>query len=1008
MKHAAYGLVAAFLATGVYGAIPTTAEGWYEPEGGFTAQSGTGTIYYGYDRATGQWQTTTVTVDEQGNIEGGDIDFGRDYDLMTAYQALTKALYNEAYNAVQDEAIQTIGKNLHALTSKDGIHIRNENTGQEFTIKFGGSIASAVSGSTGDIPATSDAEDPTDKKSIDWTDNGKLELKGWAAQDVSGSFWDSSPGPVGVPVRTGYGGAAMAYRNWYGVDGLSLAPESSTHKLELNGWYDAPATMTPLAEAITKEHKGTFDSYDLVVRNSSKGLNYVSLGTLDIGGARVDGSSITTNAADGAESDGAASLYGWSGANVYASSTNPNIPYADGSGQLAWQGVLDFFNTGLFDLTESGKVNLKGVTAGEDDLRVMTVSASDSGAAITSSSISTMIDAPLDMDSNKITVDGWGDATPSAASTLAESLTSGTGYVNDPSRSTSLLARTSSGGVSYMAIGSLSSAPGPDGKSVVTNGGEVAVNGYAEADIGAVAYKTADGLEWRVPEDITLVDGSSITTNAEDGASSSGVASLYGWADAAAEDFPRKGSGGHLEWTSPGDLVDGSSIAWAEVDGGKKFEVRDAHVYAGQHSRHYFGTSNDKTASLGWHELPNVTTNRVEGDNITIASMVDEQEPGLKLLGLKGWNKGWGGDPLFVVNAGGSVGYIPLPALTNLAACACTQKWENVTEWIGGGAEVDDGGGLALPNDSLDEYLYDTLGYVYSTTPDNLHFDNDGEGVEASFGAPVNWADGESVEAVDGTYQVKGWADASACAASVSTMLSSPGGSDATTHLFLAKKTDTGALHYVSIGNGVKSGAEVDDTTITTNASHGAVSSGSASIYGWSSAANDTYLSKNASGNLEWRQVAGGGAPVDDVSITTNTTHGAVTSGVAGLFGFADAPLGTVPIAVSDGGTKKLGWGTTGNFGITATKNGANWIYTVDGGYFTRARTQTYVSGITVSTSGYVYLKVPLGTGSSASIVLESATKTSDSSYTYILLYYCNVSMGVADYRGAPHIQVWE
>jgi len=790
MKHAAYGLVAAFLATGVYGAIPTTAEGWYEPEGGFTAQSGTGTIYYGYDRATGQWQTTTVTVDEQGNIKGGDIDFGRDYDLMTAYQALTKALYNEAYNAVQDEAIQTIGKNLHALTSKDGIHIRNENTGQEFTIKFGGSIASAVSGSTGDISATSDAEDPTDKKSIDWTDNGKLELKGWAEQDASGSFWDSSPGPVGVPVRTGYGGAAMAYRNWYGVDGLSLAPESSTHKLELNGWYDAPATMTPLAEAIAKEHKGTFDSYDLVVRNSSKGLNYVSLGTLDIGGAPVDGSSITTNSTDGA--------------------------------------------------------------------------------------------------------------------------------------------------------------------------------------------------------------------------SESGVASLRGWSDAEADDFPRKGSDGHLEWKSPDDLVDGSSIAWAEVDGGKKFEVKDAHVYAGQHSRHYFGTSNDKTASLGWHELPNVTTNRVEGDNITIASTVDAQDPGLKLLGLKGWNKGWGGDPLFVVNAGGSVGYIPLPALTNLAACACTQKWENVTEWIGGGAEVDDGGGLTLPNDSLDGYLYDTLGYVYSTTPDNLHFDNDGEGVEASFGAPVNWADGESVEAVDGTYQVKGWADASACAASVSTMLSSPGGSDATTHLFLAKKTDTGALHYVSIGNGVKADAEVDDTTITTNTAHGAVTSGEASIYGWSSAANDTYLSKNASGNLEWRQVAGGGAPVDDVSITTNTTHGAVTSGVAGLFGFADAPLGTVPIAVSDGGTKKLGWGTTGNFGITATKNGANWIYTVDGGYFTRARAQTYVSGITVSTSGYVYLKVPLGTGSSATIVLESATKTSDSSYTYILLYYCNVSMGVADYRGAPHIQVWE
>lgn len=720
VKKAAYGLLAAFLAAGVYGAIPTTAEGWYEPEGGFTAQSGTGTIYYGYDAKTHQWQTTTVTVDGQGKIEGGDIDFGRDYDLMTAYQALTKALYNEAYNAVQDEAIQTIGKNLHALTSKDGIHIRNENTGQEFTIKFVGSIASAVSGSTGDISATSDAEDPTDKKSIDWTGNGKLELKGWAEQDASGSFWDSSPGPVGVPVRTGYGGAAMAYRNWYGVDGLSLAPESSTHKLELNGWYDAPATMTPLAEAIAKEHKGTFDSYDLVVRNSSKGLNYVSLGTLDIGGAPVD--------------------------------------------------------------------------------------------------------------------------------------------------------------------------------------------------------------------------GSSITTNAEDGASSSGVASLYGWADAAAEDFPRRGSDGHLEWKSPGDLVDGSSIAWAEVDGGKKFEVKDAHVYAGQHSRHYFGTSNDKTASLGWHELPNVTTNRVEGDNITIASTVDEQDPGLKLLGLKGWNKGWGGDPLFVVNAGGSVGYIPLPALTNLVACACTQKWERVAEWIGDGEIGDDG--LAFDTDSLDQYLYGSLGYIYSTTPDNLHFDNDGEGIEASFDAPVNWADGDSVEAVDGAYQVKGWADASACAANVSAMLSSPDGSDATTHLFLAKKTDTGALHYVSIGDGVKAGADVDDTTITTNTAHGATTSGSASLYGWSSAANDTYLSKNESGALEWRKVDVMPG-VDDTTIATNTSNQLV------IKGFATAANNSIPWK---NGSGEFVWGGASTVtnkvlagaGINITDNG--------GGAITISAQSYSLSGETVQT----------------------------------------------------------
>ena len=113
MKHAAYGLLAAFLASGVYGDIPTTAEGWYTPSGGFTATSGTGTIYYGYDSKTGMWKETTVTVDSEGNVTNGDdIPFQRNFDLMTAYQALVKACANEAVLGNHAEAIETIAKNL--------------------------------------------------------------------------------------------------------------------------------------------------------------------------------------------------------------------------------------------------------------------------------------------------------------------------------------------------------------------------------------------------------------------------------------------------------------------------------------------------------------------------------------------------------------------------------------------------------------------------------------------------------------------------------------------------------------------------------------------------------------------------------------------------------------------------------------------------------------------------------------------------------------------------------
>ena len=189
------------------------------------------------------------------------------------------------------------------------------------------------------------------------------------------------------------------------------------------------------------------------------------------------------------------------------------------------------------------------------------------------------------------------------------------------------------------------------------------------------------------------------------------------------------------------------------------------------------------------------------------------------------------------------------------------------------------------------------------------------------------------MEVADGAYQVAGWADASACAASVSAMLSSPEGSDATTHLFLAKKTDTGALHYVSIGDGVKAGADVDDTTITTNASHGAVSSGSASIYGWSSAANDTYLSKNEGGNLEWRKIDA--VPgVDGESVVTNTTKELT------LKGYAAADVGAVPQKTAQG----LSW-LKASSATNVILAGAGINITDNGGGAITISAQSYESG---------------------------------------------------------------
>lgn len=156
--------------------------------------------------------------------------------------------------------------------------------------------------------------------------------------------------------------------------------------------------------------------------------------------------------------------------------------------------------------------------------------------------------------------------------------------------------------------------------------------------------------------------------------------------------------------------------------------------------------------------------------------------------------------------------------------------------------------------------------------------------------------------------------------------------------------------------------------------------------------------------------IAGGGAPVDDASITTNTTHGAVTSGNASIYGFADAPTGTVPIIAKENGKNVLKWGCPGNFGLTATKSGNSWTYAVSGGYIILARTAKFVSSsLNVSSTGNVYIKFTMGSTETA--VVEHSTSSipkSDSTYTYIPLYYLDVGGSVYDYRGAPQIQMWE
>ena len=722
MKYAAYGLLAAFLALGVYGAVPTTAEDWYTPSGGFSRQSGSGTVWYLDDE--GNEQSVSVSVDDQGKVTGG-MGLIADTTLKTSYEALVKACANEAWNALQDEAIETIGKNLHNLGLADGIDIvGTDPNGNEYRYTMRFTPGSGIRDSLGD-GSRLELTDPTakwnmvDEKTLHWRTNNKMELMGADTATSSTDEWWNDYGFF-VPYLKGTG--ALGWKKY-------------------GGWYDGVfGTMTS------------------------------------------DGRTMLT-------------LAGWTGGHECGTDMNSILTEESGDNR-ANHYVLTRYGTG------------------------------------------------------------------------------------------------------------------------------------ADAVFHYVPFGDRLGVGNGSP-----VDGSSITTNTTDGATTQGEASLYGWADAEADGIPQKGDG-HLKWTDPADMVDGSSLALAEVKGGGKvWEVKDAHVYAGRYAKHYFGTGNDKSAPLGWHELPNATTNRVEGDEATISSNPNlpgaQPDEELKRLGLRGWNYAYSGDPLFVVNQGGVVDYISLPAITNLAACACTNKWQSLLGWIEDGELSKDG--IDFSDSTLHQYLYGTLGYVYSTTADNLHFDNDGADLTASFDAPANWADEKSIgKTADKTgYEIKGFGSASACAATMGAMLSEPQGSDASTHLFLAKKTDTGALHYVAIGDGVQGGGEhADGVTITTNATQGAATQGLMSLYGWQSAA-DGKVPMKKNNALSWEDA---GTPPDDVTLAVETEgSGAQQTKKLTIKGFDAAVNNSLPLKDKDGNfVWAEGFGTTNTIlagaGINITDNGGGAI----------------------------------------------------------------------------------
>lgn len=813
MKKAAYGLVAAFLASGVYGGIPSSAEGWYTPEKGFSRQAGSGTVYY-LDDATGEEKSVSVSVDNFGNVSGGMSSIG-DPSLKTAYDALVKACQNQAYNALQDEAIETIGKNLYELTSKTGIEITNPETGRKFTIKFSsGTMAQTVGQSTGNIPATSDAEDPADLKTLNWTEDSessKLQLYGANTATSSTDYWWSDYGFF-VPFLKGSG--ALGWKRYEGWDSsvFSAGDDMATGhvndgNLHLRGWYaNSPSCDTNFQTILTNDNSVTDRQEHWILSRYKHGsadpvLHWIRFDAeaMKVGGdsAQVDDMSIETNDV------GQVGVFGFEEAmaSLEGESDGALVPYVDSaSTKLQWGGMEQFFSDTVFRKSATtGKMLLNG-TSEEGKVKVLTMTGT--GEDDQHVNALTFDARSVDGVNGIVQVHGFDVA--------ASPFESGVNF-------TDALTNMS---VSIANMSVLLRVP-------VTNG-----SGY-EVKYAPLAKIT--GIPAAPVDDITIELNKTDPLNP--------YLQLHGAA----------GDGITLE---EGDVYMIGS------DGKGKFGKQCAAD----------GDDSEVSAS-GENSLESYTNS--EGE---------------RFFRIKGWDVnregtphllGWEANEMRYFEADGSGGV------------------ETKTTSAGDSVQLaghDSAGEGAIPYAKKDGNGLGWLAGVDDRVP-LLHASS----------APTTMALGGSLDKANvsavPTLNVSGFTSGGNCTTSLNKMLSDPDeGSNRSAHQFMARYSSGGGtptVHWVGIDGLIGGGGSpVDDTSITTNTSHGASSDGVASIFGFSTASAGDIPHKTDDGKIEWKPVANGGALI--VSGTSGST--VTTATCTNKLSFVSASDSNVKFTVTDEG----------------------------------------------------------------------------------------------------------
>lgn len=588
----------------------------------------------------------------------------------------------------------------------------------------------------------------------------------------------------------------------------------------------------------------------------------------------------------------------------------------------------------------------------------------------------------------RIGIKNWNTvAQATAGFTLADKLENGTGYVNDPTRSPAVVIRNG-GTLQYAAIGTMKPLQCDEQSITTnyTLGASVAnkasIRGYREADVGTVPKKTSDGLEWVA---MSEVDDASVVTNengqialkgfdtakpeqATDGAvlpfvdatsddlqwagienffadsvfrksSTTGKILLNGTSEEGkVKVLAMTGSGGD-DQTIFALTFDNASIDGNPAVGGivqlHGFDVAPSPYASGDVS--FADVLTNTTTQITGMSVP-VRVPSANGATVAYVPMgkitgipaaavddktieVNESDPQNKFLQLHG-AAGEGitleeGD-VYQIGSDGKGKFAKLGAESDDAEVSASNasiesytgddggKYFRLRDWmtnregiphILGWSEhalkywtVDGSNGIDINSESGGEEI--TLsGYLDADEGAIPYAKKDGNGLGwlkgvdgrvpllHTDGAPTSMAIGSSLDTANvsavPTLNVANFASGGNCSVSLNKMLSDPNeSSNRSAHQFMARYSNGGdpSVHWVSIDDVIASGgAPVDDASITTNTTHGAVTSGNASIYGFADASNKQVPTKNGtSGKIEWKN------PLDvsagtGISVTTQS-----------------------------------------------------------------------------------------------------------------------------------------